>query len=135
MLRRKSGSIAAVSSSLSKRSNEGFLAQARPRLRWTLLRALAAELGPVGVRVNTVAPGLTLTDAAHADVACREGEDRLQLPHAPQRLPEDMAGAVLFLASDSVAVHDRHLRACRWRVHDVVAARRCLHLAKLGARA
>ncbi|RYZ05624.1 MAG: amino acid adenylation domain-containing protein [Myxococcales bacterium] len=101
MLRRKSGSIVAVSSSLSKRSNEGFLAQSTAKAAVdAFVRALAAELGPGGVRVNTVAPGLTLTDAAMPMSAAEKARIASNCPMRRNGLPEDMAGAVLFLASD-----------------------------------
>ncbi len=101
MLRRKSGSIVAVSSSLSKRSNTGFLAQGTAKAAVdAFVRALAAELGPAGVRVNTVAPGLTLTDAALPMSAAEKARIASYCPMRRNGLPEDMAGAVLFLASD-----------------------------------
>jgi amino acid adenylation domain-containing protein len=101
MLRRRSGSIIAVSSTLSKRSNAGFLAQSTAKAAVdAFIRSLATELGPHGVRANTVAPGLTLTDAAmpmapHVKESIAAGS-----PMRRNGLPEDMAGAVLFLASD-----------------------------------
>jgi amino acid adenylation domain-containing protein len=101
MLRRKSGSIVAVSSSLSKHSNVGFLAQSTAKAAVdAFVRALAAELGPAGVRVNTVAPGLTLTDAAMPMSPVEKARVAANCPMRRNGLPEDMAGAVLFLASD-----------------------------------
>ncbi|HKO47719.1 MAG TPA: amino acid adenylation domain-containing protein [Polyangiaceae bacterium] len=101
MLRRKSGSIVAVSSSLSKRSNQGFLAQGTAKAAVdAFVRALAAELGPAGVRVNTVAPGLTLTDAAMPMSPAEKARIAANCPMRRNGLPDDMAGAVLFLASD-----------------------------------
>jgi amino acid adenylation domain-containing protein len=101
MLRRKSGSIVAVSSSLSKRSNEGFVAQSTAKAAVdAFVRALAAELGPGGVRVNTVAPGLTLTDAAMPMLPSVKAAIASKCPMRRNGVPEDMAGAVLFLASD-----------------------------------
>jgi len=101
MLRRKSGSIVAVSSALSRRGNEGFLAQITAKAALdAFVRALAAELGPGGVRVNTVAPGLTLTDAAGPMHANNKATIAFQSPLRRNGIPEDIAGAVLFLASD-----------------------------------
>jgi amino acid adenylation domain-containing protein len=101
MLRRKSGSIVALSSSLSKRGNEGFLAQSTAKAAVdAFVRALAAELGPGGVRVNTVAPGLTLTDAAFPMSSTNKSSIASLCPLRRNGVPEDMAGAVLFLASD-----------------------------------
>jgi NAD(P)-dependent dehydrogenase (short-subunit alcohol dehydrogenase family) len=101
MLRRKSGSIVALSSSLSKRGNEGFLAQSTAKAAVdAFVRALASELGPGGVRVNTVAPGLTLTDAAFPMSPANKSRIASMCPLRRNGVPEDMAGAVLFLASD-----------------------------------
>jgi amino acid adenylation domain-containing protein len=101
MLRRKNGSIVAVSSSLSKRSNEGFLAQSTAKAAVdAFVRALACELGPGGVRVNTVAPGLTLTDAALPMPAANKAAIAASSPLRRNGVPDDIAGAVLFLASD-----------------------------------
>ena len=69
-----------------------------------ITRALAVEVGPAGVRVNVVAPGLTITDMA------REFLDEAAIEQTAQRTPlrragtpEDVAEAVLFLASDNAA--------------------------------
>jgi amino acid adenylation domain-containing protein len=101
MLQRGHGSIVAISSSLSRRSDGGFVAQSTAKAALdAFVRALATELGPGGVRVNTVAPGVTLTDAASP---MQPGVKAMLAAGCPMRrngLPEDMAGAVLFLASD-----------------------------------
>ena len=69
-----------------------------------ITRALAVELGPAGVRVNVVAPGLTITDMAHEflDAAAIEQTAR-RTPLRRAGTPEDVAEAVLFLASDNAA--------------------------------
>ena len=65
-----------------------------------LTRALAVEWGPRGVRVNAVAPGLTAT-AMTADLAPEVREEYRGLtPNRRIGLPEDIAGPILFLASD-----------------------------------
>ena len=65
-----------------------------------LTRTLAAELGPQ-VRVNAVAPGLVKTDMARA--LWERGEETIARNFPLRRLgvPEDIANAVLFLASDA----------------------------------
>jgi 3-oxoacyl-[acyl-carrier protein] reductase len=63
-------------------------------------RNLAAELGPQGVRVNCVAPGLVYPTQASAGT--RAGfRDAIAAATPLRRLasPEDVAGPVLFLAS------------------------------------
>ena len=101
MLQRKRGSIVAISSTLSKRSDPGFVAQSTAKAAVdAFVRALACELGPGGVRVNTVAPGVTLTDAAMPMSPAVKEALASKCPMRRNGLPEDMAGAVLFLASD-----------------------------------
>ncbi|KAH6854722.1 hypothetical protein B0I37DRAFT_336778 [Chaetomium sp. MPI-CAGE-AT-0009] len=101
MVQRGSGSIIALSSTLSKRSNAGFLAQSTAKAAVdAFVRSLAAELGPHGIRANTVAPGVTLTDAALPMAPHVKESVAAICPMRRNGLPEDMAGAVLFLASD-----------------------------------
>jgi 3-oxoacyl-[acyl-carrier protein] reductase len=63
-----------------------------------LTKALAQELGPSGVRVNCVAPGVILTDMC-ANVSAEVLEDlRLQSPIEKNGTPEDVAQAMVYLA-------------------------------------
>jgi 3-oxoacyl-[acyl-carrier protein] reductase len=64
-------------------------------------RNLAAELGPLGVRVNCVAPGLVYPTSASGSTRARFREDiAAATPLRRIARPEDVAGPVLFLASD-----------------------------------
>jgi NAD(P)-dependent dehydrogenase (short-subunit alcohol dehydrogenase family) len=68
----------------------------------SLTKSWAAEYGPSGVRVNTVAPGPTITEKAAAFA------DRIApiLDRAPARranTPDEVARAVAFLASDDAS--------------------------------
>ena len=69
-----------------------------------LVRALAREAGPSGVRVNAVAPGFVRTRLT--DVLDDEQRERL-LAATPARAarasPEDVAGPVAFLCSPAAA--------------------------------
>jgi len=67
-----------------------------------LTKGLATELGPEGIRVNCVAPGIVPTKFAAALVADKELERAQTEATALKRLgrPEDMAAAVAFLVSD-----------------------------------
>jgi 3-oxoacyl-[acyl-carrier protein] reductase len=64
-------------------------------------RNLAMELGPLGVRVNTVAPGLVYpTDASRNTKEAVKEAIIAQTPLGRIATPEDVTGPVLFLASD-----------------------------------
>ncbi|MEF8915888.1 SDR family NAD(P)-dependent oxidoreductase [Natronomonas sp.] len=70
-----------------------------------LTRAVAAEAGPDGVRVNAVCPGVTETSMPKGDRSEEEWEEiasRMAEEYPLRRLgqPEDVANAMLFLASD-----------------------------------
>ena len=71
-----------------------------------MTKAAALELGPLGIRVNSVHPGLIETPMLHlGGPAVDEGIKRM-VQHFPLRrvgLPEDVAGVALFLASDDSA--------------------------------
>ena len=68
-----------------------------------LTLSLARELGPKGIRVNAVAPGITETDMMKA--VPREVIDPLirQIPLGRLGQPEDIANAFVFLASDEAS--------------------------------
>ncbi|WP_100809641.1 MULTISPECIES: SDR family oxidoreductase [unclassified Microbacterium] len=66
-----------------------------------LSRSLASELGPRGVRVNTVIPGPTYTPLA-AGMQSEEAQRRRaeRTPDGRLGWPEEVAGAIVFLASE-----------------------------------
>jgi len=100
MINRKSGKLIFISSSLSRFPGYGFSAHAAAKSAMdALAKVMAMELGPLGITVNVVGPGLTLTDATagqpkevHAQIAAITPLRRLGMP-------DDIAGAVVFLAS------------------------------------
>ena len=101
MVQRRRGVIVNVSSGLSRVPGPGFLAHSSAKAALDAFsRSLALELGPFGIRVNVVAPGLTLTDAtAHQPAQMHEA---IQARTPLRRLgePEDVAGAVVLLCGD-----------------------------------
>lgn len=70
-----------------------------------LTKVLAAELGPQGVRVNCIAPGLVETRFAGHLVTTPEIHDPMVAKAALRRhgQPHEIAGAAHFLASDAAS--------------------------------
>lgn len=68
----------------------------------TYTRALSAELGPQGTRVNAVAPGLILGTSFHNTHTTKESADETTKDIPIQRAgnADDVARAVLYLASE-----------------------------------
>lgn len=101
MIENHKGCIISISSGLSKRPGRGFAAHSAAKAALNMLTSsLAIELAQYGIRVNTVAPGLTLTDATawHPE----ETKKKMAAMNPMKRLgqPEDLAGAALLLASN-----------------------------------
>jgi 3-oxoacyl-[acyl-carrier protein] reductase len=101
MIERRRGCIVNVSSGLSRVPGPGFIAHSSAKSALDAFsRSLALELGPYGIRVNVVAPGLTLTDAtAHQPKEMHEAT-AARTPLRRLAEPADVAGAVLFLCAD-----------------------------------
>lgn len=68
-------------------------------------KALAAELGPAGIRVNCVAPGWVLTDMTAGVFADATFRRSVEAATPLQRIatPDQIASVILFLASDLAA--------------------------------
>jgi len=76
-----------------------------------LTKTLAQELGPYGVRVNAVAPGMIETDMV-ATLLGREGMRRTFETTTPLRRlgrPQDVAAATVYLASPAAAYVTGHV--------------------------
>ena len=68
-------------------------------------KSLAREFGPRGIRVNAVAPGVTLTAMSAGVAEGEEGRRRLaEIPAGRFAEPGDVAAAVMFLLSDEAAM-------------------------------
>ena len=102
MIEREKGCIVAVSSGLSRHPGQGFCAHSTAKSGLdAFVRSLALELGPHGIRVNTVSPGLTITDAT--SFLPQEAKDAAAraTPLGRNAEPEDIAGVVLAMAADT----------------------------------
>jgi 3-oxoacyl-[acyl-carrier protein] reductase len=70
-----------------------------------LTKSLAKEFGPKGIRVNAVAPGVTLTDMGSQVTEGEVGRRRqAELPLGRFGQPDEVANAVIFLLSDASAL-------------------------------
>jgi 3-oxoacyl-[acyl-carrier protein] reductase len=104
MLYAKKGAIVNVASATALRANPGQSSYAASKGGLlALTRTLAAELSPKGIRVNAVVPGLV-------DAGMVQRMDHRALARARERIPlgrlglaDEVARAVLFLASDDAS--------------------------------
>ncbi len=104
MIARGSGVILSTSSMVSISGQaSGFAYPASKYAVNGLTISLARELGPKGIRVNAVAPGITQTDMMKA--VPKQIIDPLiaQIPLRRLGQPEDIANAFAFLASDEAS--------------------------------
>ena len=104
MVEAKKGSIVMISSMWGQRaaSCESVYAATKAGIIG-FARSLAAELGPSGIRVNVVSPGVIATDMnseySEADISALAEET----PLGRIGLPEEVAEAVYYLASDKAS--------------------------------
>lgn len=99
------GSLLAITSMAAENRNQRMASYGSSKAAAShLVRNIAFDLGPRGIRVNGIAPGATRTTAL-ASVLTPQIEQKM-LAHTPiHRLgePQDMANAALFLCSPAAA--------------------------------
>ena len=104
MVSQGSGVILSTSSMVSKYGQPAGLAYPTSKFAVNgITLSLARELGPKGIRVNAVAPGIIETDMMKA--VPKEVVDPMiaQVPLRRLGQPEDIANAYVFLASDEAS--------------------------------
>ena len=102
MIERKAGSIIIVSSIGGLRGSTTIGAyNVSKAADFQLARNMAHEIGPHGIRINCIAPGLVRTDFARALWENPETLDRATRMVPLRRIgePDEIAGAAVFLAS------------------------------------
>ncbi len=105
MVKQASGTIINVTSQLAEvtRPERAAYVASKGGAR-SLTQAMAVDLAAHGIRVNAVAPGPTLTGltrASYTDPEARRATEAL-IPLGRLGEPDDLVGAVLFLASDEL---------------------------------
>ncbi|HXI09364.1 MAG TPA: SDR family oxidoreductase [Thermodesulfobacteriota bacterium] len=100
MVKRKSGRLIFVSSGLSRYPAYGFSAHAGAKAAMdAMARVMAYELGPSGITVNVVGPGLIKTDATAGFDAAQLKTVSDMTPLRRNGEPDDVAGIIAYLAS------------------------------------
>ena len=99
MVEKKTGKIIVVSSRLAQQPlpKMGAYAAAKSALE-SMANTMAIELGPLGINVNVVTPAFTLTDASMIMPEAFRERVRETRPLKKHLYPEDVAGAIAFLA-------------------------------------
>ena len=110
-LRASRGAIVAVASMSGTHVHAGLGAYAPSKAAVIMLvRVLAQELGPDGIRVNTVSPGMTrtgMTARVYADPGVAAARDAL-VPLGRVATPDDIAAAIAFLLSPDARYVNGH---------------------------
>lgn len=100
MMKKKNGSIVFISSSAAYDGGANIEYSASKAGLIGAARRLAVELGAFHIRVNVVAPGLTATDMGNSMKAEDEAIALSRNIMKRKGKPEEIADAVVFLASD-----------------------------------
>lgn len=102
MMERKAGSIVNILTVQIWRPGFGFQPYAAGKgAVQALSRALAREFAAYGIRVNTVSPSFTLSESRMNNPLEQRKASAAKTPLGRNALPQDVAEAVLFLASGS----------------------------------
>ena len=105
MKEKKAGRIIVVSTRLAQQplARMGAYAAAKSALE-SMANTMAIELGPLGIAVNVVTPAFTLTDASMIMPEAFRERVKETRPLKKHLYPEDVAGAIAFLAGDEASM-------------------------------
>ncbi len=105
MKEKKAGRIIVVSTRLAQQplAKMGAYAAAKSALE-SMANTMAIELGPLGIAVNVVTPAFTLTDASLIMPEAFRERVKDTRPLKKHLYPEDVAGAIAFLAGDEASM-------------------------------
>ncbi|HLB13605.1 MAG TPA: 3-oxoacyl-ACP reductase FabG [Burkholderiales bacterium] len=100
MMKARAGRIISITSVVGSSGNPGQINYSAAKAGIAgLTRSLAREIGSRAITVNCVAPGFIDTDMTRALPEAQRGQLLAQIPLGRLGRPEDVAAAVLFLAS------------------------------------
>lgn len=101
MRQKQAGRVIVVSTRLAQQPlpRMGAYAAAKAALE-SMANTMAIELGPLGISVNVVTPAFTLTDASMIMPEAFRERVKETRPLRKHLYPEDIAGAIAFLAGD-----------------------------------
>ena len=110
MMKQRGGRIINMSSVVGTMGNPGQTNYAASKAGiHGFTKSLAKELGARGVTANVVAPGYVATDMTEAISDAAKEAMLSAVPASRPGSPDDIAGAVLFLASDDAAYITGHV--------------------------